>query len=90
MSACLKKIKPCISDSCSLLSPWQFTLIFMLLLCDLSQSEIISKLKQYFTDEEIDEVSAKLDLLAKECETLEDLVDEIDDYLAGDEGELSI
>lgn len=65
-------------------------LIFMLLLCDLSQSEIISRLKQYFTDEEIDEVSAKLDLLAKECETLEDLVDEIDDYLAGDEGELSI
>lgn len=50
-------------------------------LSGLTHSEIVSALKQYFTDEELDEVSARLDRLIGESDTLDDLITEINDEL---------
>lgn len=50
-------------------------------LSGLTHSEIVSALKQYFTDEELDEVSARLDRLIEESDTLDDLITEINDEL---------
>jgi len=57
----------------------------MVSLRGLSNGEIVANLKHYFTDEELDKVSGKLDEFLKDCETIEDLVDEIDDYLVDGE-----
>lgn len=50
-------------------------------LSGLTHSEIVSALKQYFTDEELDEVSARLERLIGESDTLDDLITEINDEL---------
>lgn len=60
------------------------TLYNSMLLQGLSTDKIASRLKHYFTDEELDEVSAKLDQYIRKSDTLDDLVDEIEDHLAGD------
>lgn len=57
-----------------------------MVLSSLKISEITLMLKQYFTDEELDSVSNRLDALIAQSETLDDLVTEINnDLLDGDD-----
>lgn len=50
-------------------------------LSGMTHSEIVSALQRYFTDEELDEVSPRLKRLIIACETLDDLITEINDEL---------
>jgi ribosome assembly protein YihI (activator of Der GTPase) len=57
-----------------------------MLLEKLKTGEIVSLLKQYFTDGELDEVSSRLEKMIDKCDTLDDLVTEINDQLIEGQG----
>lgn len=49
----------------------------------LTQATILSELKKHFTDDELDEIGPdKLSEFISESDTLEDLIDTLEDYFA--------
>lgn len=57
-----------------------------MLLQGLSKNQILIELKKHFTEEELDSLQPeKLDEAIEDCETLEDLIDDLDDHFAVEE-----
>lgn len=56
-----------------------------MLLKGLSHGEIVSELNDYFTDEELEFVATRLPELIESSETLDELMDKIDEYLVDNE-----